>query len=65
MQDSYPIYRVFPIVLGKGQVSPYMVGTRSKIFGKIDGMQVDIIQGDDSAGHCLVIRDLIPMNLFT
>ena len=29
-------------------------------MGDIDG----IIRGDNSAGHCFVIRDLIPMNFF-
>ena len=36
---------------------------RGKSFGKMGDTGV-IIQGDNSAGHCFVIRDLIPMNFF-
>ena len=34
-----------------------------KIFGKIWNTG-GIIQGDSYAGHCFVLRDLIPMNFF-
>ena len=37
--------------------------SRGNIFGKM-GKTGGIIQGDNSAGHCLVLRDLIPMNFF-
>ena len=36
---------------------------RRNIFGKM-GDTGGIIQADDSAEHCFVLRDLIPMNFF-
>ena len=36
---------------------------QENIFGKM-GNAEGIIQGDNSAEHCFVIRDLIPMNIF-
>ena len=41
-----------------------MVGAKSKMKGGKMGDTGGIIQGDNSAGHCFVIRDLIPMNFF-
>ena len=37
--------------------------SRGNIFGKM-GNRGGIIQGDNSAGHCFVLRNLIPMNFF-
>ena len=36
---------------------------RGNIFGKI-GNAGGILQGDNSAGHFFVLRDLIPLNFF-
>ena len=36
---------------------------KGNIFGKM-GDRGGIIQGDNSAGHCFVLMDLIPMNFF-
>ena len=36
---------------------------QENIFGKM-GNAEGIIQGDNSTGHCFVLRDLIPRNIF-
>ena len=43
---------------GEGNKQDY---SRGDIFGKM-GNTEGIIQGNNSAGHCFVLRDLIPRN---
>ena len=68
-RSSAPIYRVSSKCLGEeaGQTI-YGVGNnqderRGNIFGKM-GYLVSIFHGDNSAGHCFVLRDLIQLNTF-
>ena len=60
---SFPIYKVSPkrrSIHGGGRKQDVRMGN---IFGKM-GDTGGIIQGDNSAGNCFVIRDSIPMNFF-
>ena len=62
----FPHLQGFPQTVGlrKGQGSSYMVEATSKMKGCKIGGTGDIIQGDNSAGHCFVLKILILMTFF-
>ena len=68
--DSPPIYRVSANGMFGVRVGQSIHGgdnkqdkSRGNIFSKMENTR-GIIQGDNSPGHCFVLRDSIPIKLF-